>query len=338
MTVIVGSVACVGDDAPRVLPGSDRAAAAVAKQMARGPFHAAARGGDVEAMRYALASGARSVGLLDADTHTDFDIALIGSGGCGELGDTLPATLAETRGAALVFEVLAAEITGEALRVTRDLGRGAREVLRVTPPAVLVMSGDAPRGGYVSRHRLRSINLSLMPPPLALSDEAAPTDWEHVRPRTRTTDLAARTGGPATARMQNVFGITESIAAPAESSNLITADAATCARHLLRYLAHHGFITRKMEPVTDAPEPAAQSTTNLATTPTRAASGLSLTHRLARSPRPVDQPVTGITRRPRPASTSAQLPAASHNRLRGPRPVGVASPPRLRGPFPFPNP
>src|SRR5690606_25848222 len=152
----------------------------------------------------------------------------------------------ERHGAALVLEVLDAELDGEYLRVTRDLGRGAGEVLRVRGPAVLVMSEDAPPRLYVSRHR-RLVAAGRVGP-VTPAVAAAPR-WEPPRPRTRATDLAGRTGGTATDRMNALVGAAAAMAPGDADAHVVIADAATCAKHLLRYLAHHGFITRRVEAV-----------------------------------------------------------------------------------------
>jgi len=349
VTVIVGSGAGAGSSGvPGALPGSDRAAIGAAAVALGGAFDAAVWAGDVDAMRYALAAGARSAAVLDMDGPAGFDVLLVGAGGCGEPGDLLPARLAESQGAALVLEVLGVEDLGDALRVTRDLGRGAREVLRVTPPAVLVMSGDAPRGAYVSRHRLRSAHV---PDPSASSEQHAPQTqprWDPVRPRTRTGDLATRTGGSALSRLHSVFGVTEDAPTSAESSSVIMADPATCAKHLLRFLAHFGFIEKSREPASPGIGQggglAAGSRSEIRNPERqhdlRAASpreGKEINVALLRGPRPLDGSAVGALRRPRPGSGQSLTPPLGRL-TRLPRPAGRDAPRRFRGPFPLKGP
>ena len=120
----------LGTDGPPPLPSSDRVALGVALSELQGSVSACARAGDEEASRYAAAAGVDERLAPESLEDYAFDVALLGRGGCGDDGDLLPARLAEVRGAALVFEVLDVRPRAEALEVTRDLGHGARDILR----------------------------------------------------------------------------------------------------------------------------------------------------------------------------------------------------------------
>ena len=115
---------------------------------------ACTRAGDRDASRYAAAAGVEQ--FLEPDGLEDcaFDIALVGRGACGDAGDLLPAMLAERSGAALAYEVVDLHRRADGLEVERDLGHGARDILLVQGPAVLVIADSARRTGYVSRRRM----------------------------------------------------------------------------------------------------------------------------------------------------------------------------------------
>jgi hypothetical protein len=96
----------------------------------------------------------------------------------------------------------------------------------------------------VSRYRRQSAAQQLPKEQSSAHEQVATRmnahEWNPVRPRVR-----ARRGNnePSAAddRMNSAFSI-EAVAQK-DSSNVIVADPETCARHILRYLAHHGFVT-----------------------------------------------------------------------------------------------
>lgn len=272
---------------------------------------------DDVALRYALAAGANTASRLDAPDQLDFDVALLGEGGAGPAGDLLPAMLAEFHQAALVLDVLDVEPVPEGLRVLRDLGRGAREILRVTGPAVLVVSPEAARPLYVSRHRWRSARLDRIEDRRGVNGRSpAPVEpqelngagWEPARPRTHG---AHRANGSTSAlqRMGDIFGIEDTGPAD-ESSHVIQADARTCAKHLLRFLGHYGFIER-------------------APTDEETGGGLTATAETAAVAETRMQPASAVGVEP---MSQAQGP-----RKRGPRPTGRAPRGNGRGPRPRSN-
>ena len=299
---------------------------------------------DEAALRYALAAGANSASIVDDPAKLEFDLALVGQGGCGAWGDLLPAILAQERGAAMVLDVLDASCIGDALRVVRDLGRGSSEVLRVSRPAVLAISGESPRRLYVSRHR-RQQAAATRKNPKVWTDPLAATagPWEPVRPRVKTGGLSAKTGGTAVERMNALVGATETTAAGGDRP-VITADAVTCGQHLLRYLAHHGFIDKAIEPSVDPPSPgplAAEAVT-MADAQGRAASRAfvnpSSSRKASRGPRLLDGQARGMARRPRLVAECLPSPRFLGKLTRRPRPLGQAISGRIRGPFCFGGP
>jgi electron transfer flavoprotein alpha/beta subunit len=318
VAVILGTAESGGS-----LPLSDRAAVGLAARGLTGTFDAYSFRGDAAALRYAVAAGAAEARCASDPRQVEFDVALVGGGGCGAWGDLLPATLAEQRGAALVLDVLDSEFVGDDLRVVRDLGRGAREILRVRGPAVLVMSEDAPRRMYVSRYRRQKATAEAAAP----RETSPATSWETARRRTRTVDLARKTGGKATDRFNALVGASE--AATSASEHIVQADAETCAKHLLRYLAHHGFITTRVD---DAPG------VGVKVAPVGGEAHVvrhAVTDRRQRGPRPVSGRAPAVHRRPRAVGVGSM----SLGKLaRKPRRVGEAVPLRVRGPFPVKNP
>jgi hypothetical protein len=231
---------------------------ALALRRFEGPVRAFCLGDDEEAMRYALAAGASSAERLDDSRSLEFDVLLVGGGGAGPGGDWLLARLAEDRQCDLVLEVLDVEPGPDGLMVTRDLGRGDREQLALSGAAVLAISEEAPRLDYVSRDRRRRVSVSSSSPssPLTVDPLAGVSGpWEPARPRARTEPGQDRIQGTASARMQALLGISGPEGGVSQKEHVIIADAPICARHLLRYLGHHGFLGEPagaVAPVTDA--------------------------------------------------------------------------------------
>lgn len=315
------------------LPASDRAAVALAVGRLGGWVQAYCRPGDEEARRYALAAGAAGASSAADPEIAEFDVLLAGEGGAGDGGDLVLAQLAERRGCALVFEVLDVEEDRDELVVTRDLGRGARELLRVKGAAALGVSAQAPRRGYVSHYRRLAAGKAAAGEPRAAAAgartgagardvchasatpgaEAAAGPWGPARPRAKTADLAARTQPPATQRMLALMGVAGGEGGGGERAHLIEADPETCARHLLRYLAHHGFIERSMTP------PAEQAAAS-----ERAAES-------ARRTAVMEGNEAGRAAALRSKAEPAPRPAGKLGR--GPRPAGQDRPSRVRGPY-----
>jgi electron transfer flavoprotein alpha/beta subunit len=343
VTVIIGSCQAVGvsEVAPPTLPPSDRAAIGLAMRRFGGPIDAYCLRDDAEAWRYALAAGVATVRRVHDVADIDFDLALVGSAGSEPWGDLLPALLAEHKQCAMVFEVLDIIPGPNGLTVTRDLGRGNREVLSLSTPAVLSISEDAGQLLYVSRYRRQTVSAVLPTPPPELAPNALSMvnpQWEPARPRVKTGDLAAKTAGPASRRIQALMGIGADASKADQRAAVMVADAVTCARHLLRFLSHHGIITRSV-PAAAAPErPEQQTESRIPASPSggRDDPGVSIRTRSTRGPRALGSQGRDVQRGPQPLQPEVEPspPGRSENGARGPRPVGQTVSRRARGPRP----
>jgi hypothetical protein len=272
VAVIIGSASSEAASGVPKLPISDRGAIALA--IARLGKRVRAYATDAEARCFARAAGVESVGEISIQEIASADVILIGRGGCRESGDALPASLAEESGAALVYDVIDIQAEGDRLLVTRDLGRGARDRLGVRGRVVLVVADSVVRAPYVSRYRINEQRAAARKSPI-LKDQngddlkgqsgndskgqsgeklkeqgggesAAVTDpkrlaWQPAVLRVRLGDHATRVSGRAVERMNALFGLSPT----SESTpSLVVGSAEECARHLLRYLSHHGFVER----------------------------------------------------------------------------------------------
>lgn len=227
-------------DGLRSMTVSDRAATAMA--LACSPNAAGFYSlDDVTAAEFALAAGITRAEPLREGMPATFDLGFLGESFIALHGDDFAGRLAEQSSAALIFDVLSCEETFAGVRrVIRDAGRGAREIIELTGPAVLVVSPTAARPAYVSRYRRRQArnNISKSAAESAIADKI---QWQRVRLRTRKA-ISTTADAHADQRMDAAFGVetkTESANGP------IIADPATCARQLVRYLAHHGFLPPK---------------------------------------------------------------------------------------------
>ena len=237
VAVVVGTRSPVPTPGTWRLPSSDRSALSLA--MSRFGDSINVYGDDGKARCYARAAGANLVFALP-DTEIDgFDIALIGLGGCGERGDLMPALIAERRGAALVYDVIDVDEDVDGFRVTRDLGQGARDILRVRDPMVLVIANTAVRGPYISQYRLDIASRESTGG--TDREESPPTHWNATIPRVRLGDHESLVAGSATDRMNALFGVAES---SGSNASILQGSGEECSRHLLDYLRRYGFVDR----------------------------------------------------------------------------------------------
>ncbi len=237
VAVIVGSAGSETRAGSSALPMSDRGAIALAA--AGFGADVCAYASDADARCFARAAGIANVAETSELEMGSIDVVLIGRGGCGADGDAFPARIAEESGAALVCAVIDVQPESDRLVVTRDLGRGARDLLCVRGRAVLVVADSVARGPYVSRFRLDAEKAASGE--MAARDARGSSGWKPVTPRVRLGDHAARVGGRAVERMNALFGVGEVVES---SASLVRGSAEECARHLLRYLSHHGFFER----------------------------------------------------------------------------------------------
>jgi electron transfer flavoprotein alpha/beta subunit len=242
VAVIIGSASSATASGAPTLPISDRGAVALA--MASFGSDVRAYADDADARCFARAAGVETVEEI-SDLENDSvdvallgrDVVLLGRGGCGERGDALPARLAEQRGAALVYEVIDVQREADRLLVTRDLGRGARDLLSIRGRVVLVVADSVERGPYLSRYRIDAARAA-SGEPVACSAPSG-VEWELTTPRVRLGDHASRVAGRAVERMNALFGVGE---IAENTASLVRESAEECARQLLRYLSHHGFV------------------------------------------------------------------------------------------------
>jgi electron transfer flavoprotein alpha/beta subunit len=281
--VVIGSAPSKVASGVPALPASDRGALALATTRLADGVRAYAP--DWEARCFARAAGVETVEELSDLEMGSFEVALVGRGACGACGDALPARLAEEGRAALVYDVLDVQRESDRLVVTRDLGRGARDVLGVRGRAVLVVAESVERGTYVSRYRIDAARTASGESPAR--EVSSDLGWELARPRVRLGDFASRVAGRAVERMNALFGLGN---ASEHAASLVRGSADECARQLLRYLSHYGFIERGLG---DA-EPSAAAEA-IASRPAgrrpgpRAGDGESLPIRARRRPRPLGE-------------------------------------------------
>ena len=232
------------------LAASDRAALGLALQRLAGPVAVRCPAADERAMVFALAAGAPDVRTLAGIEAEPFDVALVGYGALDQAGEQLAGLLAERNQATLVFDVLHVERSpagpsAAGWVVTKDLGRGRREEHVLDGPAVLVISPQAPRPPYVSRYRLQTAIDTLRRTSSGVDTPAAAgaNDWRPARPRAKLGRGGQKLVGAANSRLDEAFGL-DAPASSGDREQILEADPATCAQHLLRYLAHHGFVER----------------------------------------------------------------------------------------------
>jgi electron transfer flavoprotein alpha/beta subunit len=332
VAVILGSRREVGGAValPPTLPKSDRAAIGLALKRFGGQVDAYCLRNDEEALRYALAAGATTATRLDDVVAIDFDVVLIGSGGAEPWGDLLLALLAERKQCAMVFEVLDVKPTHNGMTVTRDLGRGGREILALSPPAVLGIAENASQLLYVSRYRRQMAPAPRLAPSAELAVDplaAGSGPWEPARPRVKIGNLAAKTAGSATGRMQALLGIAADTARADAGAHVIVADAATCARHLLRFLRHHGIIATAVNPEQEA-------ASRTSPPDDRQGPEASIRTRYRRGLKPLERKTCSPERQPRPLQPSGEPSQQTGLAKRGPHPIGQTTPRRVRGPRP----
>lgn len=302
---------------------SDRAAIGLAVSRFAGHVSGCCPLGDAFAMTYGAAAGLAKLEPLAMPLTFDFEVALVGQCALTEFGDELAGTLSEEKGATLVFDVLDVHREGSTSRIVKDAGQGNREEWLVSGSVVMVISAEAVRPPYVSRYRrmmaVRNQPKIAAEPHNAIARPAA--EWEAVRLRAKIGRGAESLRGLAEDRMSAAFGIATANS-PSANDRLIMDDAATCARHLLRYLAHHSFLPeglgkalpgRQREPVA--------ATSSKPKLPPASSQNVSMSRRTARGPRVSDDSPVRLARRPRIVTVPDKLPTNTPLQ-RGPRPLG----------------
>lgn len=302
--------------------------------------------GDRLAAEYALAAGIHCIQVLQDAPLPECEAVYVGTGGADRMGDVELARWAERMKATLLFDVLACSEPAQGVRqVTCDAGRGARFVLHVRGPIIAVLSLHVARPAYVSRFRRgaagRQLSGTLSNAYDQVGRENRALAWQPVRPRVRAV-RGPQEASTADQRLDGAFSI--QAGGGKQETHVIVADAETCARHLLRYLAHYALLPDSVWVPAERPAApevlrAAMETESSETQrpPSRSVSSCEWTDRrprlqagasreaLARQPRPL-----GETARPvsatAPREPSQRRPRQTHDspaRLaRQPRPIG----------------
>ena len=262
------------------------------------------------------------------------DLTLIGPGAIQLFGDELAGQLAEVSRAELFFDVLALQRVREIWQVTCDAGRGARDIVQVCGPLVVVVSEHAPRPRYVSRYRLSQVARPVTEVPQVSPSSVA---WQPVKPRVRRATGAGE--GSAEQRANSAFGI-ESGSSRTTDRQIVDEEPAVSAQVLLRYLVHHGFVSRSIPPVDNTAVVEAGLSRALAVEPVRVSpsqADAGLARKIARGPRQPTDSVARLARRPHSPPAIASSPGRTiPTRLqRAPRRIDSKTVQNQRGPFPL---
>jgi|GEM_PF-2480399 len=305
----------------------DRTALHFGNLLAGGPCEARCPESDRHAWTYAVAAGASCAAWNESGMLSP-DVILVGPGAIELWGDELAGRLAERFAAELFFDVLSIDWRDSVWTVVCDAGRGCKDIVQLAGPVVVVVSDQAARAPYVSNFRLTQAER--FTPTLATVADISPT-WQPVTPRPprKTSPLAVA----AEDRTNAAFGI-ESASAQDRSQKFFSDTPAVCAQVLLRYLVHHGFVSRRLPENQDRPVAAPTSNRQPITTTSLPQSGLTPSQR--RSPRRAAESVQRLTRRPRLAtdtSVTGQESAFAGPLQRGPRCLNHSERPGRRGPF-----
>jgi len=260
-TVVVSSLG-------NLLPRSDRAALSWLISQKNTVNYACCPPHDQTALSFIRGAGIQEVLSPDA---IPAGLVICGQGG-GPFSDELfLAKLAIQLRAEWVLEVLQFAWQGQHLEIVRDLGRGEREKLQLPLSLVLGISSQAANLKYISRYRrataVPAAKVDSGSPLIAGSDKP---DWQPLRQRPKTSQLAGKIAGSAQARMENAFGIASLAKHQVENSSepLIQGTPQECATHLVRYLAHAGILEpRRFGSISDLPQPPTQQTESLAAAP-----------------------------------------------------------------------
>lgn len=319
------------DDSRKLLPG-DRAAAFWGVTLAGADCRVQVPDNDRAPLIYANAVGAKNQPWLTR-LEPQPDLVLIGPGAINRLGDAFAGRLAYELSAELLFDALQVRREVDAWRVVCDAGRGAQDIVSVSGPVVLVVSEDAPRPPYVSRFRLTLADRSI---PIVVGEAIPRISWQPVIPRaprsTGMKDIDAAT------RVNGAFGIQAGVDRPRDAV-IVAEEPAVCAQVLLRYLVHHGFISRPLRGplpgIVSAPSP--QDREQVSESAQVVVSDQSSNVTLLRGPRRPGDSVQRMNRRPRNVSRpSCRRDRTVRDRLRRkPRRLEAGRDTTERGPFPI---
>lgn len=310
-------------DSPSI-GSSDRAAIGLAVSRFAAPAIGYYPAEDRFALKYGAAAKLATLEPLEAASISNFDVAFIGQSALANVGGELAGVLAEKSNATLVFDVLDVHRQGSQLKIIKDVGQGNREEWTVAGPVVIVVSAEAVRPPYVSRYRrmMAAKDLASCCTTQQSTDGKAEHRWERTRPRAKLGGPPKLPAGAAEDRMSAAFGI-EAASRSSTNNHLIVADAATCARHLIKYLAHHGFLPSAADK--SAADHAVDSTVVQPVQPAKTSSHgevVSLPQRASRGPRTAGDSPSRLSRRPRIAQAAFSSPPNMAPEQRVARPIG----------------
>lgn len=316
-----------GSGGERLLPPGDRAAVHWGVTLAGAGCRVQTPQDDQTAILYATAMGATCERWRDG-LESSVDLILIGPGAISRFGDHVAGQLAEQFSAELLFDGLKVDYVGNGWKVRCDAGHGAQDILHVQGPLVLVVSEQATRPPYVSQHRLAQA--ARLAPAQFPSSEPIPL-WQPVLPRVPRS--AGNSLATAESRADTAFGIAVG-SCGSQEAQIVAEAPAVCAQVLLRYLVHHGFVSRSLAEIIPA---AAVRTVQKPVAATTAVQDREVTEAILRGPRRPTDSATRLARQPRRASANYPAPAQiTWSPLqRGPRRPNSTALPGQRGPFPF---
>jgi electron transfer flavoprotein alpha/beta subunit len=295
--VIVGSTF----EANPQLPASDRAALGIARSCDPAA-QALCAAVDYFAAQYALAAGIANVKYVDHESDDlFFELLLVGGGGVDRIGNESVARLAEHHRATLVIDALDVTVHNHQIVILKDGGRGCREQWTVNGPVVIVVSEGARSPPYVSRYKRKMAALEHSRSQTGTIERLTnDAHWLPARPRVRVAQQGGALTSAADDRMSRAFGINDA-AVHSTRGQIIQADPSTCARHLLRYLSHHGFLPQQSVGSDTLAIAADRNVTESAIVAElgRPVAAKTVGKDLGRAPRPCNRANTGSHRRPR---------------------------------------
>jgi electron transfer flavoprotein alpha/beta subunit len=246
----------VSDSADRLLRVSPlgRAGVAAAQRLRADSVTAFALGaGHTEALRHALAAGATQVVelLSDGEDRDQITPAALADWLRSRQADlTIADRLAGLAAARLGWAHLAGldglRIEDGRLRAVRFLGRGDRELVTATLPAVVRLQTESVQPPYVCRARIdaatqRPIEQVVLAGPQPSATQMGPL--QAARPRTRLGQGPVTPNGAASGRLQALLGGTAT-AAPLRRAEESAETPEQLAEKFVRYLAHHDLLPK----------------------------------------------------------------------------------------------
>lgn len=207
------------------------------------------------ALRHALAAGAhRAVMLAAGDEHGaalgwDALVAWVRSGKFDlVIADRMAPRLAVRLGAAHLAGVSDLRFESGKLLATRHLGRGDREEVSSTLPAIVRIETNAGSPPYVSRSRLQAVAALAIERVMLTPAEAEPPvetgPLQAARPRTRTGQTTTQPAARGMDRLQALMSGSAGSTSPSATKGAAAAPTTPeqMAEQFVRYLKHHDLL------------------------------------------------------------------------------------------------